>query len=68
MSKELNHELRELRREAKRLVKGVHAEDEAALQRVAESHPRFRSVGEAKSMKLADAQLVLAREREHASW
>lgn len=57
-----------LRRDAKRLVKAVAARDAAAIARVVAHHPRFRSASELDTVKLADAQLVVAREHGHATW
>ncbi|HLK16195.1 MAG TPA: ankyrin repeat domain-containing protein [Fimbriimonadaceae bacterium] len=55
-------DLRQLRIQAKELVRAVRAGDQGALSRVL---PYFKS-GEA--FKLAQAQLVLARERGFESW
>ncbi|WP_309387680.1 ankyrin repeat domain-containing protein [Cerasicoccus frondis] len=52
------------RKQAKALLKQVRAGESAAVQRLAESHPR-PTVPEPK---LADAQLVIAREYGFKSW
>ena len=77
------HTLRELRREAKRLVKAVLARSPSALERVAAHHPRHSRhsrhsrdsrdsrhsvTSDGARFQLADAQLVLARERAFPSW
>jgi ankyrin repeat protein len=62
------HQARELRRGAKRLVKAVIARDPVAIGRVVAHHPRFKSGAEVGRIKLADAQLVVAREHGHLTW
>jgi ankyrin repeat protein len=57
-----------LRRIAKRLVKAVAERDDAAIARVVARHPRFRAAADVERIKLADAQLVVAREHGHATW
>lgn len=57
-----------MRREAKRLVKAVTARDAAAIARVVAHHPRFHAGAELESIQLADALLVIARERGHVTW
>ena len=55
--------LEQLRRRAKDLLRALRAGDAAAVARVAAAHPH--PPGEAR---LADAQLVIAREHGFASW
>lgn len=61
------------KREAKELLAAWRAGKPEALERVRHRHPRFSSVesggaSAAPEFKLADAQLVLAREYGFASW
>jgi hypothetical protein len=63
-----SHPFRELRRDAKRLVKAFVARDPAAIARVAANHPQFDARAAVGRIKLADAQLVVAREQGHATW
>lgn len=58
-------DLEQYRRQAKDLRKALAAGDPAALARLARFHPR---ADEARAAKLADAQLVVAREHDFASW
>jgi ankyrin repeat protein len=62
------HQLEQLRRDAKRLVKAVDARDPVALARIVTHHPRFKSAASIGRSQLADAQLVIAREQGHVSW
>src|SRR5262249_47562523 len=55
-----------LRKEAKRLVKAVHAGEPSALARVREFHPRAEPA--VADFKLSDAQLVTAHLYGFASW
>lgn len=55
------------KREAKRLRDGLHAGDPAALARLQAHHPRAARLDPARA-KLADAQLVIAREAGLSSW
>lgn len=60
-----------LRKRAKKLVRQVHARVPEDVERVFTWHPRWKRFYKAKlaeSFKLADAQLILARERGFASW
>lgn len=58
-----------LRKQAKSLLQAVRSGDADALARIRRSHPEF---GEApidpEKLRLADAQLVIARENGSASW
>lgn len=59
------------RKEAKALLARLHADDPAALERLSASHPahrRGRAIDDPTTLKLADAQLVIAREYGFASW
>jgi hypothetical protein len=58
-------DLDQLRRQAKDLLRAIHAGDGAALAELREHHPT--AVYPARA-KLADAQLVLARSYEAPSW
>ena len=59
------------KREARELLAGWRANRPGALERIRARHPKFRdpaAAAEAPAFKLADAQLVLAREYGFASW
>ena len=64
--------LENLANQAKSLLRSVRAQDEAGVARIVRSHPRF--TGQALSnfalapVRLADAQLVVAREHGFPSW
>jgi hypothetical protein len=55
---------------AKRLLRRAHAADGDALARIAAHHPRFTKPGDrsASELKLADVELVIAREYGFLSW
>lgn len=59
-----------LKKQAKRLLKDARGGDPSALERFQEQHPQFKSGTSARTSewKLADAQLVLAREHRFSSW
>lgn len=57
-------DIEQYRRQAKELLRALSAADPAALKRLRRFHPR----GSSSAPKLADAQLVLAREHGFASW
>ena len=59
MSIDLDHQ----RKLAKELLRGHQSGDRSAVERIARHHPRARL-----PIKLADAQLVIAREAGFASW
>lgn len=65
-------DLRHLRDQARALQRGHRAGDPAVLQRIREFHPEFRSLTDeqsvARSFRLADAQLAIAREYKFESW
>ena len=56
------------RKEAKALLKQIHAADPAALRRVQSTHPIALRQRPPDELKLADAQHVIAREYGFASW
>lgn len=58
------------KKQAKRLLRAAKNGDAPALQRIAASHPRFTQLTpkNATELKLADVQLVLAREYGLPSW
>ena len=60
-----NPDLDQYRRQAKDLRKALGSGDPAALDRLRQAHPQGAG---ARPVKLADAQLVLAREHGFASW
>jgi hypothetical protein len=57
--------IEQYRRQAKALRKALAANDSAALERLRQFHPRAE---QALPAKLADAQLVIAREHGFAGW
>jgi ankyrin repeat protein len=63
-------DLAQQRKRAKELLKGVRANDAAALARVRYSHPRLANADDREicAAKLHDAQWVIAREYGLASW
>ncbi|HEV2416741.1 MAG TPA: ankyrin repeat domain-containing protein [Terriglobia bacterium] len=62
--------LEQYKKQAKELRRSVVAGTPAALERIRRHHPRFRHAGSdsLRSLSLADAQLVLAREHGYGSW
>lgn len=64
--------LTQLKMQAKDLLRAHREQELAALQRLREFHPRFRSVDDATvaaaTLKLSDAQLSVAREYGFLSW
>jgi Ankyrin repeat len=58
-------DLRQLRRQAKDLLKSIRGGDPAALEELRASHPHPPAAADAQ---LADAQLVLARSYQATSW
>jgi len=67
-----NPSLDHLKYQAKDLLKDHAARKPEAAQRIREFHPRFRQAADgeifAASLKLADAQLTIARESGYPSW
>ncbi len=61
-----NPSLENLRKKARSLRKAVHANDQDALARVREFHPRVDTA--LKDFSLSDAQLVIARSHAFANW
>jgi ankyrin repeat protein len=59
--------LEQYKKQAKELVTAYRAGDAEATQRVRAHHPRFAKADDS-GFKLADAQLVIAREHGFASW
>lgn len=64
--------LDQLKHQAKDLLKSHKAADPEAIRRIHENHPRWAEALESEirsaKLSLADAQLVIAREYEFASW
>src|SRR5687767_12983645 len=60
----LEPNLEQLKNQAKDLLKAHKTGDLEAIQRVRESHPNWSGV----KLRLSDAQLVIAREYDFASW
>ena len=58
-------DLEQLHRQAKELLRAIHAGDASAIAELREHHPE---VPNPSAAKLADAQLVLARTYEASSW
>ena len=58
-------DLDQLKHQAKDLLKSHHAGEPAAIERIQQSHPRSST---AASLRLSDAQLVIAREYGFESW
>jgi hypothetical protein len=67
-----NPDLDHLKHQARDLVKLHAAHDLAAVQRIREFHPRFNGKTDADishaTLKLSEAQLIIARERGFGSW
>jgi ankyrin repeat protein len=64
--------LRQLRNQAKNLLRALQAGEPDAIRRIGESHPRFSDSSQAEiaaaEIVLADAQFVIARELGFDSW
>jgi len=62
--------LEQYKKQAKELRRSVVAGTASALERVRQHHPRFGQAGSdsLRTLSLADAQLVLAREHGYGSW
>ena len=64
--------LRQLRNQAKDLLRALQAGEPDAIRRIGESHPRFSDSSQAEiaaaEIVLADAQFVIARELGFDSW
>ena len=58
-------DLDQLHRQAKELLRAIHARDSVAIAELREHHPE---VADPSAAKLADAQLVLARSYNASSW
>jgi ankyrin repeat protein len=61
----LHPNLDQYRKQAKDLLKALQAEDPKAKQRIRQFHPHGRELAK---LRLADTQLVLAREHSFESW
>lgn len=61
-------DLEQYKRQAKELLRAVRAGDGEALARLRAHHPGLKTAGRGLGVQLADAQLVIARENEFASW
>lgn len=59
--------LEKLKKDAKRLLKAINAGKAEAILRLQQFHPRYQQLVSTE-IKLADAQLVLARENALPSW
>lgn len=64
--------LQQLRNRAKDLLRALNEGDPVALQRLRQVHPQFKDSAQTQrdlaNIKLADAQLVVAREQGFESW
>jgi len=62
--------LEQYKKQAKELLRSVVAGAPAAIERIRQHHPRFGQAGldSLRTLSLADAQLVLAREHGYESW
>lgn len=67
-----NPDLNYLKKHARDLLKGHVAGDRGVAQRIREFHPRLRGANDAEifaaTLKLSDAQLIIAREHGFRSW
>ena len=61
-------DLDQLRRQAKELLRAYRAGDSQAITEWQQHHPSARPADERSEVKLADAQLVLARSYQASSW
>ena len=59
--------LRQLKQQAKDLLRAIRAGDEAAIEEINQSHPSASTIPLAK-IKLNDVQLALARSYGLSSW
>ena len=67
MKSSSDSKLRHYKRRAKALLRDVQSRDDGALSQTA-IHPGFSRRGDHSSFKLADAQLVVARQQGFATW
>ena len=63
-----NIDLEQTRRRAKELLKLAQAADPESLLRIQRFHPERNALQDAGSLRLADCQLVIARELGYLSW
>lgn len=68
MTLALGIDLEQYERQAKELLLEVRSGDGEALARLRAHHPALKAGGKGLGVQLADAQLVIARENEFASW
>ena len=61
-------DLAQYKSQAKELLRHLHASEQDSLERLKKRHPKKYSSGNPRSLKLTDAQLVVARENGFASW
>jgi len=61
-------DVEQYKRQAKELLRDARLGDADAEARIREHHPEKESAAASAKLKLADAQLVVARENEFASW
>ena len=65
-------DLEQYKKQAKDLVKAQASANPAALERIRRSHPRFRQPQDPEvdraPFRLADAQLIIAREHDFETW
>ena len=61
-------DLDQYKTQAKELLKQARAAQPAALDRLRQHHPEHESLARSESIRLADAQLVIARENGFPSW
>jgi hypothetical protein len=61
-------DVEQYKRQAKELLRDARLGDADAEARIREHHPEKGSAATSATLKLADAQLVVARENEFASW
>lgn len=65
----MSHSIEWLRRQAKDLLKAARNDEPCAVERVLRYHPRWHKFWRSRvGIRLADAQLVLARENSFSTW
>lgn len=67
MTSSSDSKLRHFKRRAKALLRDVQDRQDSALSQTA-IHPNFSRTGDHSDFKLADAQLVIARQQSFATW
>jgi len=68
MTLPLGIDLEQYKRQATELLRAVRFGEGEALARLRAHHPTMRTAGKGLGVQLSDAQLVIARENEFASW